>query len=126
MKLSKEEVYEKLGLMQPKDFFNNIAWKDPYERITHLSKLMGTQSKNFLHHLCYDRTGQTTNMLVDALVKLSEGKKVCVQGYSEKFSRILTRELKQYTQKLGLNLNLIQDQPSEDTILFIDHFKLYE
>lgn len=126
MKLTKEEVYEKLGLMQPKDFFNNVAWKDPYERITRLSKLMGTQSRNFLYHLCYDRTGQTTNMLVDVLVEVSDEKEVCVKGYSKKFSKRLTIELKRYAQTLGLDLNLIQDKPSENTLIFNDHFKLYD
>jgi alanyl-tRNA synthetase len=65
-------------------------------------------------------------MLVDALVEVSDEKEVYVRGYSEKFSKRLTIELKRYAQTLNLDLNLIQDKPSENTLIFNDHFKLYD
>ncbi len=62
------------------------------------------------------RSGRTTSMLVQLLVKVSEGKSVTIKAAAYRYAVDLTRDAKTYAAKLNLDSSLILgpvSQPEE-------------
>lgn len=108
--LTDTDIRERLGLLPHLDFLKSAYFNERHD--AHLKwlrvyKAVTPSAEDFLRG-----SGRTTEMLIKALIALSEGDKVTVVGYDSKYTRTLLNDLVNRAGFLGLpteNIVMMQE-----------------
>jgi hypothetical protein len=108
--LADTEIRERLGLLPRLDFLKSAAFnerRDAHLKWLRVYKAVTPSAEDFLRG-----SGRTTEMLIKALIALSEGDKVTVVGYDSEYTRTLLNDLVNRAGFLGLpteNIVMMQE-----------------
>lgn len=98
--LTDTDIRESLGLLPHLDFLKNAIFNVRHD--AHLKWLREFKNVEPSAEDFFRGSGRTTEMLIKALIALSEGEKVAVVGYDTTYTANLTRDLIDRAMFLGL------------------------
>ena len=117
-----DEIGKALGLL-PSELYRCVGVARNVEKMRGCSDLWEPSAK---HAALTRQTGRTTEMLIAALKRVSEGAVVRISAYDVAWECKLVRQLKSWAAKLKLDTNLIRaHQRGQGTYggeVFADHY----